>query len=163
MRMFEGSGTRFVRPGRDAQDKDWETVQAKFEIAKSELPRMTLELVHQKLDGLATEMARGVAQRFYASLSAAIDAGAGVLVDAEGKPLTADNVLDLFGRMAIEFTPGGRPKWPEMHVGPDLAETAARTVRDLQENPELAPRLAALVEHKREEWRAREASRSLVG
>ena len=63
----------------------------------------------------------------------------------------------------LEFYPDGRPH--ELHVvgrlfTPDRIKAADE---ELQHNPELEKRHDELMARKREEWRAREADRKLVG
>lgn len=161
--MFEGAGTRVVRTGREPDDHDWATIKAAFTIPRNELPTLSLPMMLQKLDSMAEEMARGVAKQFYSAVSEQIDAGAGVTVDAQGQPISAELILRALAGMFIDFGRDGRPRWPQFHVNPKHADAAARVYTELETDKELRRRMDALIEKKREEWRAREASRSLVG
>jgi hypothetical protein len=50
-----------------------------------------------------------------------------------------------------------------MHGHPKLAEAANRAFAELKSNPQLKKELDWIISQKKEEWRAREASRKLVG
>jgi asparagine synthetase B (glutamine-hydrolysing) len=52
---------------------------------------------------------------------------------------------------------------PVVHINPAQEEDVKAMIRRLETEPELKKRYDAIMMKKREEWRAREADRKLVG
>jgi hypothetical protein len=84
-------------------------------------------------------------------------------VDAKGKKLDVELILQMLETIQLEFYPDGGPH--ELHVVGGLfsPERLKAVDEEFQNNPELQKRHDDLIARKREEWRAREASRKLVG
>jgi hypothetical protein len=65
--------------------------------------------------------------------------------------------------MHIDFNADGTAQFPEMHIHPDLSNAARMAFEELEKNPGLNQQFRRMISEKREEWRAREADRKLVG
>jgi hypothetical protein len=84
-------------------------------------------------------------------------------INADGQPLTAELILEGWEKIHIDFDTAGQPQWPTMVIGPMLQDRMITELTRLDSDPDLRRRRDTLLMQKREEWRAREASRILVG
>ena len=107
-------------------------------------------------------MARQVGEDVRRTMSKAAESVGNVLSEP-GKALDADTILAAMAKLRIEFHPNGEVQMPEFDVPPSLAKAKERALADLHSVPEKIRAFDQLVDRKREEWRAREASRKLVG
>jgi len=162
VRFFEGDGFGITRPSGEREPGEYKQVESTIEIKHEEIPTMTLDTLLAKLDEAAQGLARQIAEDMYRTISDAIQS-AGNVIDAKGERLTAQTILDALSMLQIDFEADGTPRMPQMHVHPSLAEAVQRAGEELDRNPELKKQLGELWIIKREEWRAREASRKLVG
>jgi hypothetical protein len=87
----------------------------------------------------------------------------GNVIDGEGKPISAEKILDLFDKIAISFDPNGRPQMPTGLAGGAQAEAYRVQLARIDTEPALKARMKQIIDRKREEWRAGEAHRVLVG
>lgn len=137
-------------------------VSSNFTLNKSEIPTMTIEDVLLRLGETAQDMARQTAQYMYGTIAAAVDK-VGNTVSAGGKKPTAETLLEALTKIQIDFNPDGSPRMPEWHVHPDAANAIELAGEELERDPELKREFGQLLARKKEEWRAREANRKLVG
>lgn len=105
----------------------------------------------------ATDLAREMRKHFFNRVSEILEE-AGQAVDADGRPLTPDLLLECFEKMDIDFDNKGWPKFPTLIVSPKLAASIAHwKITDDQQR-----RFERIVERKRLAWRDRESDRRLV-
>lgn len=84
-------------------------------------------------------------------------------LDAKGRKFDAQLVIELLEKMQIEFYPDGTPH-EIFGDGPlFMPEKMAAVDKEFESNPELKRKFDEMMEKKKEEWRAREADRKLVG
>ena len=119
--------------------------------------RAAIEAMRQTGDELAGAMAR----RTYAAIQEATTA-IGNTLDAKGKPVTADDMLQLLEKMEHTFDTRGNWERPSIVAHPDTAAKLERALTMLNDDPAYQAKLEALVARKREEWHAREARRTLA-
>lgn len=77
--------------------------------------------------------------------------------------LSAEQILETLTQIQIDFRPDGTPILPDIHIHPDLADALRKALEELESDPDLRQQMKQLIVEKREAWRAREASRKLVG
>jgi hypothetical protein len=87
----------------------------------------------------------------------------GNTIDGGGQRFSAELFLQVIEKIWIEFTADGSPQMPTVHISPNQTDDVKRTIERLESEPELKKRFDAIMIKKREEWRAREADRKLVG
>jgi hypothetical protein len=131
-------------------------------IAADEIRSLHLPHLLQKLDAAAEEIVTKQAKNFYETISKGVEQ-VGNTLDAGGQRLTAELFLDAFQKILIDFNPDGSPQMPTVHISPDQQDDVTRMVQRLETEPALKQRFHDLIARKREEWRAREANRKLVG
>jgi hypothetical protein len=162
IRLFEGSTRSMTRESGEVDPGRTFEARAELALGKDELPMITLQDVLAKLDRGAQEMARQMAENTYQTISDAVEK-VGNVTDAGGRRLTAEVILDALSSIHIEFRPDGTARMPEMHIHPSLAEAAKLAIAELEGNADLRRQFQQIIEDRREVWRAREASRKLVG
>jgi hypothetical protein len=163
IRHFEGSGSRIVRPSGEEEPTQMHEIRSKeMEFKAEEVPSMTLDKILKKFDEMAFSMAEQIAQNFYKTVTEATHK-AGTTVDGKQSKMSAQIILEVLSKMQIDFDTEGKARMPEIHIHPNLEEATKRALEELNKNPELKKDFEYLIVEKKEEWRAREASRKLVG
>jgi len=136
--------------------------EVKVEQDLRELEKATPAALFDKLDKIAGEMGSKMLARNMEKLHSILEA-ADRGVDMRGKPLTADAVLDVWRGMLISFDDRGEPRMPTVIAHPDTAKRLMELLEKAKNDEGFNRRYLELIEQKRMEWRAREASRILVG
>lgn len=162
VRYFEGDTHSITREDGTVEKREFNTVASEVTIEASELPKLSLESALEKLDVAAADMARQNAELFYGTISEAVEKVGNVL-DAEGRRISAAMILEMYEKLQIDFDRRGRPNLQQIHLPPELGERAEEALKELFDDPEMRRQFEALIKAKREEWRAREARRRLVG
>jgi hypothetical protein len=162
VRVFEGTRQGIVRASGREDWTEFEEFSAQLTLSTGEISSLTLDSVLVKLDALAEEMAHKTARSMYRTIAGAVEE-VGNVVSAGGQRLSAQHILDALAKLQIDFLRDGTPQMPEIHIHPDLAEALDLAIEEANRNPQLKRQFQAIMDEKREAWRAREASRRLVG
>lgn len=159
--LHEGRGMMVRRADQSESNTKMEQLSSTMEIKFDEIPGLTFEQAIAKYDGMIVDMVQKQVNFTLERLNK--DIPKSQTVDARGKKLDAEIVLEMLETVQMEFYPDGRPH--ELHVVGGLfsPERIEAVEREFQDNPELKKRHAELIARKREEWRVREANRKLVG
>jgi hypothetical protein len=115
-----------------------------------------------KLDPIVESLAKSMSHNMFATMDR-VTKETGNVFDAKGEKIRAEHLLELWGRMDVNFNQDGSPKWPTIIIHPNVEERLRGELIRLSDDPLLRASLEKLVQQKREEWRAREANRILVG
>jgi hypothetical protein len=159
----EGDASAIERAASgEVEETQFMPAHAELQVKMAEIPSLTLQEVLQRMDKMAESLAGQMAEAFYRSMSETLDR-AGQSISAQGRPLSAEHILEMLTKIQIDFDQSGTPRLPEIHIHPRMQEAADKAMRELQTNAELGRQWEALIVQKKEEWRAREASRRLVG
>jgi hypothetical protein len=159
--LHEGRGMRVVRADQSESNAKTQQLSSEMQIKFDEIPELTFEKAIAKYDEMILDMVRKQTGFALERLSEEIPKSQSV--DAKGKKLDAEIVLEMLETIQLEFYADGRPH--ELHVVGGLfsPERLKAVDEQFRNSPELQNRRNDLMERKREEWRAREASRKLVG
>jgi hypothetical protein len=159
--LHEGRSMRVKRPDDSESNSEVQLFSSTMEVRIDEIPDFTLEKAIAKFDEMVLDMARQQTGFALGRISEEIPSTQ--TVNAKGKTLDAEMVLEMFEAIQLEFYPDGRPH--ELHVigGLFTPERMRAVDEEFANNRELQRRRDDLIEKKREDWRAREASRKLVG
>jgi hypothetical protein len=161
-KVFEGDAHSLTLESGETQPTEFDEQRAGFEISDDELPTLRLDTLLQRLDTTAQEMARQFAGSVYGRISDAVEQ-AGNVVDAKGQKVSPEMILELFSGLQIDFNADLSPRLPSIHIHPSLSESLEGALREIDSDRMLRDRFRQVIDQKREEWRAREASRKLVG
>ena len=150
-----------MRADQSESNTGMQQLSSVMEIRFDEIPDLTFERAVAKYDEMILDMVRK--QTGFALERLNEDIPKSQSIDAKGKKLDAELFLQMLETIQLEFYPDGRPH--ELHVVGGLfsPERLKAVDEEFQNNPELQERHNELIARKREEWRAREASRKLVG
>lgn len=161
-RLFEGNSSTIVR--EDGLEESFETVEISegMTVTRNEILGLTPRDVLERLDRVAEGIAAQKARHILKAVSEAAES-VGNVFDGRGKPLSHDMILAGLEQMWIEFDPHGRPLMPSIVTSPAMKERVDALQREMESDPELRARFDRVIDRKREEWRAREARRELVG
>jgi hypothetical protein len=111
----------------------------------------------EAIDQAADQMTAGIMKGVLDGLDRTLEA-AGQTVDASGRPLSWDVVLDVFEKMDWDFDEAGQPKPKTLFAGP---AAAAKFEALPPPTPEQEARYLELMERKRREDLARRGTRKL--
>jgi hypothetical protein len=159
--LHEGRGMKVVRADQSESNSQTEQFTSAMEIKFAEIPDLTFDKSIAKFDEMVIDMVRK--QTGFALERLSEDIPATQTVDAKGKKLDAEIILEMFETIQLEFYPDGRPQELQVVGGLFTPDRMKAVDEEFQKNPELQKRYDDLISKKREEWRAREADRKLVG
>jgi len=114
------------------------------------------------IENLADEMARDMSHHMFGSIEKTLDEY-DQTVHLHGQPLGPEAVLEMLGKMRMDFDDAGNPVGLSVIVPPQLSERWEWVVQQIHEDPVLRKKYDELIEQKRGEWRDRETARKLVG
>lgn len=159
--LHEGRGMKIMRADASESKSEVQQLSTMMEIKFDELPELTLEKAIAKYDQMILDMVRK--QTGFALERIDKELPKSQTVDGKGKKLDAEIVLEMLETIQLEFYPDGRPH--ELHIvgGLFTPERLKAIDEQFRSSPELQKRQEELKTRKREEWRAREANRKLVG
>lgn len=160
--LFEGTGMAIRRSSGEIDESDFFQSSIEFSVSFDEVPNLSLNDVLARLDNAAKEMADKVQKTFYLKMNEDLDR-LGRTVDHKGKPFSAETILEALESIQIEFNSDGKHNDLQIYIAPQLEEAAKKAFSDLETDPTLKKRHEELMMLKREDWRARETSRRLVG
>jgi hypothetical protein len=159
--MHECNVMRTIREDGSVEDSTLKSAVGEFAITRSEAPSLPLGDLLARLNETADSMAGQMHRNFFESLNATLD-NAGQVVDAKGGGLTMDLFLETLNKIQMEFDEQGKPKMA-LVIHPDTLPQLQELEAKWRDDPEFNRRHTELMNQKRQEWRAREASRKLVG
>jgi hypothetical protein len=108
------------------------------------------DLARQQFEGAIAEVGRAVDR-------------IGNTLNMGGEPLCEEHIFRALERIAIEFDEAGQPRMPTLMTGPLQGERVKEVLGRIESQPHLRRRFDQVLSRKREEWRARESCRKLVG
>jgi hypothetical protein len=153
--LHEGKGMKMIRADQTESNTGAQQLSTMTEIKIDEIPDLTLQKALAKYDEMILDIVRK--QTGFALDRISEDIPKSQSVDAKGKKLDAELILQVLETIQLDFYPDGRPH--ELHVVGGLFSAERLKAAD----EELQKRYEELIVRKKEEWRAREASRKLVG
>jgi hypothetical protein len=160
--VHEGHGTMMMRADGSCEANEFETSEGEFAIPMEALKEENLEQLFARMRPLIESQARARTESMLRTMEAASRA-AGTATDTKGEAITAELILESWEKLDIEFMSNGVPRWPQMVFHPSKQDRVDAELIRLQTVPELRERMQTLLSRKREDWRAREADRILVG
>lgn len=159
---FEGNKTILVREDGSVEEMNPKQATAELQVDLTEFEKINEEVVINKIDGVAEEMAGQKAKSFYEEVGKAAEE-VGNVVDADGKPFSMDLFFEGLEKIDIDFDEAGNPSGLMCPVHPKLFPSIAKVIEQAKDDPEINKRYDAIMDRKREEWRVRESNRKLVG
>jgi len=159
--VHEGDRWKISRADGNSSEQQYQEMSSGLTINLNEVPDLTPEKIKEKLTAVAEDAARQMSQEFFKELKQVTEQ-TGNAIDAEGKPITQDLFLELFEKVESEFTPDGQMIPPSIVMHPEMWKAAEPKLREWEKDKNFIDRQTAIINKKREEWYAREASRKPV-
>lgn len=159
--LHEGRAMKIIRADQSESSSGMEQLSAHLEIKFDEIENLTLQKAIEKHDAMVVDLVRKQTHFIRQRITSQIPESQ--TLNAKGRKFDAQLLTELLEKMQIEFYPDGRPH--ELFVDNPLftSERMAAIEKEIESNPELKRKFAEMMERKKEEWRAREATRKLVG
>lgn len=159
----EGRNPVTLRPDSSRDETTLKATSAETFFKLEEIPHLTVEQRIARLDTVAREMANQISAHAFAKINEAVDK-VGNVVDAKGKPFSAEAIFEILDKIQIDFEPDGvKHKEITVVIPPGLAGRVKETLEQIHQDTELSKRYKDIIDKKRTEWRARESARKLVG
>ena len=160
--IHEGRRTAMIRESGEVDETRLFEASAGWEIKAAEVPTMTTDALLERMRHAAKDMAAQISKGSFQSISDAVEK-IGNVVDGQGAPFSADLFLKAIEKIQIDFGPDGKPQFPTLVVAPSQGPQIQKVLESFEKDPEQTAKFDKLIEKKKEEWLAREASRKLVG
>lgn len=160
-RHYEGNKWRLTREDKTVDDSNYLQISSIFSVSLDEVPNLTAEKIKEKLDKVADEMAGQMMQNMISKIAQAADS-VGNSINANGEPFLPDHFLQVLDRIDHSFTEDGTWIPPTMIVAPDFMNKNKELIETYNNDAEFLAKRDAIIDRKREDWRAREAHRKLV-
>jgi len=159
--LHEGRAMKITRADQSESTSGMEQLSAELEIKFDEIENLTLQKAIDKHDAMIADLVRKQTHFIRERMSREIPQSQ--TLDAKGRKLDAQVVIEMLEKMQINFYPDGTPH--EIYVDGPLftPEKMAVVENEIESNLELKRRFDEMMEKKRAEWRAREVDRKLVG
>lgn len=161
-RIFEGQKNVIVRPTGERDETKMIEESVELRIPGEEARNLSLDGLLERLGGVAKEMAGRQERHLFATISETL-AGKPNTVDAKGEKFSPELFYRMIEKIQIDFRPDGTPIMPTMYISPAQAKDVKAATIQADADPAFGKRFDEMMAKKREEWRAREASRQLVG
>ena len=161
-RMFEGNKSIIVREDGSIADMNPQAITAEFVINLAEIEGMSHEMILDKINTMAKEMAEKQAKLSYEVIGKSAEE-VGNVVNADGETFSIDLFFQALEKIDRDFDESGNPSELTCTVNPKLFHSIAKIIKQAKTDPKINKRFKALMERKREEWRVRENNRKLVG
>jgi hypothetical protein len=159
----EGSNPVILRPDASRDETVLKAASAETIFKLEEIPSLSIEQRIAKLDIAAREMANQISSHAFAKINEVVDS-VGNKFDAKEKPFDVEAVFTMLEKIQMDFEDNGiKHKEITVVVPPALTARAKATMEQIHQDPELSKRYKKIIDNKRVEWRAREATRKLVG
>jgi hypothetical protein len=159
--IHEGDRMKTIRADGSIDISTLKRASSYVSIPYEEIGKLTTEHRIRLLDELSDDMARQMAIHLYGSLDDALR-DAGQVIDASNMTLI-ESLFAAFEKINLDFDDDGEIKGYAISAGSAAFERLKSAEHQLHADPVLLKRWKDLIDRKREEWRAREASRKLVG
>jgi hypothetical protein len=160
-RIFEGNRDQIIRENGEVEETMIKQMAAEFSINLTEIENLTPEEILKKIDHISEELSK---QRVQMVLEA-VEEGTkkvGNYYNHKGKPYTAESFLMTLNNLWIDFDENNNPILPPITAGKEAYEIINNVLKSAFKDPEFVSKYSAIIQQKREEFRARESNRKLV-
>lgn len=158
--QHEGREMKYEQHGGGTVQEGFEEIGTTFEVPIADVPFLIGGKLNSKLEEIAQAIIAESAKRFFKKVGESSEK-AGTTMDAGGKPVSAELLLDMSEKMQTDFSSDGNPLGSWI-VHPNMLPAMKKASEDIENDPELKRRQADILERQREAWIARESNRKLV-
>jgi hypothetical protein len=159
--VYEGEKT-VMRAGEETWTDEIKTAEAISGITPEQCTSFSISDFHRMAKEIGSQLLEQKTKALFETMKKATEA-TGNVIDTKGQPISHDYIFQMIEMMDMDFNPQGEPEWPTMVVSPTLGERMEQLSREANDDPKIKKRYEELIIRKKEEFRAREADRKLVG
>ena len=159
--VHEGDGFIIERSDGSVEESTYHRGIAKYEFDVGRIRAGDHTVVHDAVAAMSEQLIESTSRTLFEHLQRATEA-TGNVVNAGGKPFTAEIWLEVMRKMELNFHEDGTWDPPTLVLGPALTARAKEELKRLDTDASLKSALSELLEQKRREWRDRETRRELV-
>ncbi|MBZ5655289.1 MAG: hypothetical protein LAO56_08410 [Acidobacteriia bacterium] len=159
-KQHEGTEMRYEQQGGATVEEGFEKIGTEFKVLLDEVPTLVGEKLDAKLEEIAQQLIPQAARAFFKKVGESCQK-AGTSIDAGGKPVSPEMLLDMIGSVQMEFGPDGMPT-SSFVIHPDMLPALKKVSEQIENDPELRRRNAEILDRQREAWAVRESNRKLV-
>lgn len=159
--IHEGQSSAILRPSGERESINMRSFSTESIISKDTILYGKVDEIAEALrpvgEAIATDKEKVMFEALHESTKAS-----GNVVDAKGRPLSLELLLEVLEKIQIDFDIDGQAQMPTMVVAPSMMQK----IHEMSTGPdadEYQRKFDELIKHKKAEWRAREADRILVG
>ncbi len=161
VRAHEGDSFAIEREDGTVERSKYREHKVSCRVDLREISQRGVDAVVPLLSKVREGIERDMAQTLFKEVERTSDK-VGTSVNAAGRQLTAELLLEAFERIEFAFNDDGSPRLPTLVIHPDQVTRVQTELSRLCDEGELKQRMAQLIEKKRAAWRDREADRRLV-
>jgi len=143
-------------PGDTPLDQDMFQVRGEASLSWDSVRYCKIDDYTRFLVDLSESQRKSLARHFFKSISEITDA-TGRSVNAKGKPLTVDMILELLEKVEFGFDDDGNPQYPTLVLPP----AAIKKLKELKFTPEQEQRWKQIIEGNRARFNASKRTRRL--
>jgi len=143
-------------------ERNYKTISAKFRLQKAIPVAARTGQIERELENAAAELAYQRERMLFTAVSEAVEQ-VGNVFDARGRPFHPSMLHEALRKMSVDFDEFGQPVLPTIVLHPDMLKSIASKLKEWEADPQLKAEFNEVIAQKREEWRARESNRKLVG
>jgi hypothetical protein len=160
-RQHEGDRFTIVQEDQTVRTSRYRQVEIEGTLKVADLLANGTQAIRDMLATMAQGLSKDQVKMFEDVMKSATDE-AGTAVHAEGRPFSAELFIEAIEKMELLFDDDGNWEMPTLVGHPMHEDRIKSELARLDATPELHAKATAIVNKKREEWRAREAGRALV-
>lgn len=159
--LHEGDRHHLVREDGSEQDVEMKQSSASMRFQFDELDTATTEEIIQKWEAAARDMHGQMTKHLFEVVDQGCEEVGNVTAGA-GRAFE-ETFLEAMDKMSWSFEPDGTPSPRSVYIHPSAEEIIREALGRMRSDPAFEAQYKAIEAKKREEWRAREADRKLVG
>lgn len=160
--FFEGNKAIIIREDGSVADMNPQEMRVEQVINSAELEGMNHEMILDKIDTMAAEMAEKQKKLSYEVIKKTAKE-VGNVFSGDGEPVSIDLLFQMLEKVFQDFDEEGNPDELTFVSSPEVYASIVKVISQAATVPENNRRYNAIIERKREEWRVRESNRKLVG
>lgn len=160
IRVHEGDRLGLHRCDGSYDETPFKVFTFRGKLGRLDLERRGLSAVAEAVESLAQQAADSTHKELFSEVQRVTPETN--RLDAKGKPLRAEMILEMYERLEMQFTPDGSPILPTLVTNPSLESALRRESARISSEPDLKRRFEKIIDVKRREARDRENSRKLV-
>ena len=160
--FFEGNKAIMIREDGSVAEMNPQEIRIEQVINSAELEGMSHEMILEKIDTMAEEMAEKQKQLSYEVIRKTAEE-VGNVVSGDGEPVSIDLLFQMLEKVSQDFDEAGNPDELTFVANPEVYASIVKVISQAAADPANDRRYNAIIERKREASRVRENNRKLVG